>query len=98
MIGVRLPMAIYKAINWEAGKTPAYIFLIMIATIIAVMLPYTILNDYVTQVFYNMAINNGGDPALFNLIRAYWTTFFIIGFTISLVIWAVVNSMRTEEF
>jgi hypothetical protein len=86
-----------KKIDMTSGRTPAYIFTVMLITIVVVMFPYIIFNDYVTSVFYTIAVNNGGDPALFNLIVSYWTTYYIVAFIFSLVIWAVVNSMRPEE-
>jgi len=86
-----------KQIDWVDGKTPAYIFVMILLTIVVVMLPYIIFNDYVTQIFYNIAISNGGDPDLFKMIVAYWQYYFIFAFVISLMIWAVVQSMRPEE-
>jgi multisubunit Na+/H+ antiporter MnhB subunit len=86
-----------RTIDWTGAKTPAYIFVMVLLTLVVVMLPYVIFNDYVTQVFYNIAVSNGGDVDLFNMIVAYWQYYFIFGFVISLMMWAITNSMRSDE-
>lgn len=83
-------------IDFCAGYSPAYIFIAMILTIGVVMIMYTLFNDFVTSVFYNMAISNGGDEELFGLMVDYWETYFIIAFVLSMVLWAIVNAMRDE--
>jgi len=82
--------------NTEKGYSPAYIFISMIVAVAVVMTFYTLFHDFVTSIFYNMAIANGGSESLFDLIVDYWTTYLIIGFVISAIIWAVVNSMIEE--
>lgn len=86
-------------VDWESGATPAWVFLVMLFSIAAVMLVYIILNDYVTIVFYDMAIANAGKAPtdVFDLIVAYWQLYFIIAFVISMVVWAIVQVMRGEE-
>jgi len=82
--------------NSEEGYSPAYIFLSMIVAVAVVMTFYTLFHDFVTTIFYNMGIANGGSESVFDLIVDYWTTYFIIGFVISALIWAVVHSMIEE--
>jgi uncharacterized protein YqfA (UPF0365 family) len=84
-------------IDWTSAKTPAYIFMIMIISFVVVMVPYTIFYDYVATVFYGIAIANGGDVALFNMIVFYWKFVIPFMFVIGMIIYAIVNSMRTPQ-
>ena len=86
----------------EKAYSPAYIIILMLITMIIVMLMYTIFNDFITTVFYNMAMGFGVSDstsgiALFDYMVWMWEYFIPIGFVLSLVIWAVVNSMREEN-
>lgn len=87
-------------VQWNSGASPAYVFLVLLITLGVVGLVYGIFNDYVTSVFYNMAmVNSGGaDTSVFDLIVDYWTTYYIIGFVISLIAWSIVNATRPDEF
>lgn len=80
----------------QDGYSPAYILFIWIITIVVVMLTYGIFNDFVVNVFYNIGVGSGGDPAIFDLIVTYWQTYFIVGFLLSLIVWGVVNAMHEE--
>mgnify|MGYP003582267836 FL=1 len=82
----------------QDGYSPAYILFIWIITIIVVMLTYGIFNDFVVNIFYNMGVGSGGDPAIFDLIVTYWQTYFIVGFLLSLVVWGIVNAMREDDY
>ena len=86
----------------EKAYSPAYILIIMLITIVVVMLIYTLFNDFITTVFYDMAMNFGASETttgieLFDYIVWMWEYFIPIGFVLSLVIWALVNSMREED-
>ena len=86
----------------EKAYSPAYILIIMILTIGTVMLLDTLFNDYITQIFYNIALQSGASSStagtdLFDYIVWMWQYSFIIVFVISIVIWAIVNSMREER-
>jgi hypothetical protein len=61
------------------------------------MVPYTIFYDYVATVFYNIAIQNGGDVSLFNMIVFYWKVVIPFMFVIGMIIYAITNSMRTPQ-
>ena len=87
---------------YEKAYSPAYILIVMILTIGTVMLLYTIFSDFITDIFYNIALNNGASSStagtdLFDYIVWMWQYAFIIVFVIALVIWAIVNSMREER-
>jgi hypothetical protein len=82
----------------QDGYSPAYILFIWIITIIVVMLTYGIFNDFVVNIFYNMGVGSGGDPANFDLIVTYWQTYFIVGFLFSLIDWGVVNAMHENDY
>jgi hypothetical protein len=62
------------------------------------MLTYGIFNDFVVNIFYNMGVGSGGDPAIFDLIVTYWQTYFIVGFLLSLIVWGVVNAMHENDY
>jgi len=86
----------------EKAYSPAYILIVMILTIGTVMLLYTLFSDFVTQIFYNIAMNSGASSStagtdMFDYIVWMWEYSLIIVFVISLVIWAIVNSMREER-
>jgi len=86
----------------ERAYSPAYILIVMILTIGTVMLMYTLFNDFITDIFYNIAMNSGASSStagtdLFDYIVWMWEYSFIIVFVVSLIIWAIVNSMREER-
>ena len=86
----------------EKAYSPAYILIIMILTIGTIMLLYTLFNDYITQIFYNIAMQSGASSStagtdLFDYIVWMWEYALVIVFVISIVIWAIVNSMREER-
>ena len=80
------------------GYSPAYILFIWIITIVVVMLMYGIFNDFVVNIFYNIGVESGGDPAIFDTIVTYWQTYFIVGFLLSLIVWGIVNAMREDDY
>ena len=84
--------------DWSKAATPAYVFLVMILTIGVVMLVYTLFYDYVVTIFYDMGMSAGGDASTFGFIREFWRLYIIIGFVVSLVIWAVVSVMRQDDY
>ena len=83
--------------DWTSAKTPAYILVVILVSIIVVFLPYSILYDYVETIFYNMAIANGGDVSLWNLITFYWRVVIPFMFVVSLILYSIAASMRKDE-
>jgi len=82
----------------QDGYSPAYILFIWIITIIVRNADLRHLNDFVVNIFYNMGVGSGGDPAIFDLIVTYWQTYFIVGFLLSLIVWGVVNAMHENDY
>lgn len=90
-------MNIKKYINISQAYSPAYILVIIILTLLAVFLMYGIFNDYITTVFYQMTIDNGGDEQWAMFAVNWWQLYFIIAFVISLIIFVIINAQRREE-
>jgi len=78
------------------GYSVAYIFISMIISIGIVMLIYTLFNDYVTSIFYEIGTRNGGKQEIFDFIVQAWQVYFVIAFVVSMILWAIVNAMRQE--
>jgi len=76
--------------------SPAYILLIIILTILAVFLLYSIFSDYITSVFFSMVVDNGGDEQWATFANNWWQLYFIVAFVISMIIFVIVNAQRQE--
>jgi uncharacterized membrane protein len=77
--------------------SPAYILVIILLTLLAVFLLYGIFNDYITTVFYEMTVDNGGDEQWAMFAVNWWQLYFIIAFVISMIIFVIVNAQRRED-
>jgi hypothetical protein len=86
-----------KYMDIAQAYSPAYILIIIILTLMAVFLMYGIFNDYITTIFYQMTVDNGGDEQWAMFAVNWWQLYFIIAFVISLIIFVIVNAQRREE-
>jgi hypothetical protein len=87
----------YINIPLEQAYSPAYILVIILLTLLTVFLLYGIFNDYITSIFYQMTIDNGGDEQWAMFAVNWWQLYFIIAFVLSLIVFVIVNSQRREE-
>lgn len=88
---------IIKFIDIRQAYSPAYILIIILLTLLAVFLLYGIFNDYITSVFYQMTVDNGGDEQWAMFAVNWWQLYFIIAFVISMIIFVIVNAQRRED-
>lgn len=86
-----------KYIDISQAYSPAYILVIIILSLLAVFLMYSIFNDYITTIFYQMTVDNGGDEQWAMFAVNWWQLYFIIAFVISLIIFVIVNAQRRED-
>jgi hypothetical protein len=86
-----------KYMDISQAYSPAYILVIIILTLLVVFLMYGILNDYITSVFYQMTVDNGGDEGWALFAVNWWQLYFIIAFVISMIIFVIVNAQRKDE-
>ena len=87
----------YINISFDQAYSPAYILVIIILTLLAVFLMYGIFNDYITTIFYQMTIDNGGDEQWAMFAVNWWQLYFIVAFVLSLIVFVIINSQRREE-
>lgn len=73
-----------------------YTWIAVIVAIFQVMLIWGLFNDLVTNLLYNLALGMGGNEQVLDLLIMFWT-YFPIPFLFSLIIWAVVVSVRNQE-
>lgn len=88
---------ITNRLNIRQAYSPAYILVIILLTLLAVFLLYGIFNDYITTVFYEMTVDNGGDEQWAMFAVNWWQLYFIIAFVISMIIFVIVNAQRRED-
>jgi len=86
-----------KYMDISQAYSPAYILVIIILSLLAVFLMYSIFNDYITTIFYQMTVDNGGDEQWAMFAVNWWQLYFIIAFVISLIIFVIVNAQRRED-
>ena len=87
----------YINISFDQAYSPAYILVIIILTLLAVFLMYGIFNDYITTIFYQMTIDNGGDEQWAMFAVNWWQLYFIVAFVLSLIVFVIINSQRRED-
>jgi len=86
-----------KYMNISQAYSPAYILIIIVLALLAVFLLYGIFNDYITTIFYQMTVDNGGDEQWAMFAVNWWQLYFIIAFVISLIIFVIINAQRRQE-
>jgi hypothetical protein len=87
----------FRNIDVSQAYSPAYILIIIILTLLAVFLLYGIFSDYITTVFYQMTVQNGGDENWAMFAVNWWQLYFIIAFVFSLIIFVIVNAQRRDD-
>ena len=87
----------FNTFDISQGYSPAYILIIIILTILATFLLYGIFSDYISSVFPQMVLDNGGDYEYSTFSVNVWQVWFMVAFVISLIIFVIVNAQRREE-